>query len=98
MQRIRSNVAGRSKSGILAKPDIAAVDPSGSRQGRTLVGLESRGLAAASAATAGEPGSERQNLLIPRNSSLAYRGCMLSFIEQLPKDGGCPLTQIKPSP
>jgi hypothetical protein len=80
------------------EPDIAAVDLSGSRQERTLTCLEIRVLAA-SAATACELGSEFQILHIPRNSSLArLSGCMFGFLQQLPKDGGHPLTQINPLP
>jgi hypothetical protein len=96
MQCVCSSITVRSKSGILAGPDIVAVDLSGSRQERTLTRLETW-VFAASAAAASEPVSKLQILLIPRNSSLAcLSGYILGSFE--PKDGTHPLTQINQLP
>jgi hypothetical protein len=71
---------------------------SGSCQERTLTRLET-GVLATNAFAASEPGSQFQILLIPRYFSLAcLSGLHVRFFEELPKEGGRPLTQIKRRP
>jgi hypothetical protein len=85
MQRVRSTyLSGQKAKYARSRASLRSTEP---------------GVRARRAAAAGEPGGEFQILHIPRSSSLAgLSGRMPAFPDQLPKDGGLPLTQINPLP